>query len=75
MTASWAGVAQVWNVRERGLIGAAMHHGTRVMTAAFAPGGQSVLSASIDGTVKVWDAKTGQQKCKPMTHSTRCAYG
>jgi WD40 repeat protein len=36
--------------------------------AGFSPDGQRVLTASDDGTARVWDARTGQALGEPMEH-------
>jgi WD40 repeat protein/tRNA A-37 threonylcarbamoyl transferase component Bud32 len=36
-------------------------HGGQITSVAFNPNGQRLASGSIDGTVKVWDAATGQE--------------
>jgi len=36
-------------------------HGARVWSIAFAPDGQTLASASLDGTIRFWDVATGRQ--------------
>ena len=38
------------------------HHGSAVRSVCFSPNGKRLASAGTDGTVKVWDAETGQEK-------------
>ncbi|MEC7118520.1 MAG: hypothetical protein VXW65_01275, partial [Pseudomonadota bacterium] len=35
-------------------------HSSVVMSAAFSPGGENIVSASDDKTVRVWSAETGE---------------
>jgi tetratricopeptide (TPR) repeat protein len=42
-----------------------------VLTAHFSRDGASVLTASDDGTARLWDARTGQPLAEPMRHSSR----
>jgi WD40 repeat protein len=52
--------AQVWNAESRTLE-LSLHHGDIVFQAEFTPDGARIVTAGADGTVKVWDAKTGEQ--------------
>lgn len=47
-----------------------MRHGDEVQDAEFSPDGTRVVTASVDGSARIWDAKTGKQlNAKPMTHA------
>jgi WD40 repeat protein/tetratricopeptide (TPR) repeat protein len=46
---------------------------TQFSWGTFSPDGRRVLSKSLDWTVRVWDAATGQLLCDPMRHPDRCA--
>jgi WD40 repeat protein len=69
VTAGDDGTVRVWDASS-GRVVAAMHEGTRgenyayggnvITDASFSPDGTKVLTASLDGTVKEWDARTGQ---------------
>ncbi len=43
-------------------------HGGSVTAGNFSPDGQRVLTASEDGTARVWDSRTGQLVCPPLRH-------
>lgn len=47
----------------------AFHHAAAVRTASFSPDGLRVLTASDDGTARVWDVKTGRAVTPPLRHS------
>ncbi|HEX8106472.1 MAG TPA: WD40 repeat domain-containing protein, partial [Kofleriaceae bacterium] len=51
--------AQVWNADSRTLE-LSLPHGNIVYQAAFTPDGAQIVTAGADGTVKVWDARTGR---------------
>jgi WD40 repeat protein len=42
-----------------------------VWSAAFSPDGTRVVTASVDGTARVWDAATGQPVTRPLAHQAR----
>ena len=46
-------------------------HKARVTAVSFSEGGDQVLSASLDGTARLWDARTGQL-LRVLTHSEPC---
>jgi WD40 repeat protein len=41
-----------------------------VSNAAFSPDGKTVITASYDGTARLWDATSGQPRSAPMRHSS-----
>ncbi|SAL51110.1 WD domain-containing protein [Caballeronia cordobensis] len=43
-------------------------HTDRVYSAGFNPDGKRVVTASEDGTARIWDAETGKPLSTPMTH-------
>ncbi|MFP2961479.1 trypsin-like peptidase domain-containing protein [Myxococcus sp. 1LA] len=49
-------------------------HSARVTAVAFSEKGDRVLSTSLDGTAKLWDARTGQ-RLKTLPHSEPCTQG
>ncbi|YCM45744.1 protein kinase [Verrucomicrobiaceae bacterium 227] len=53
------------------LIGAPLKHKDRVTYVEFSPdpGGERVLTASRDGTARIWDASNGRQIGEPFEHS------
>lgn len=46
-------------------------HSERVSSVRFSPDGRHVLSASWDGTARLWDASNGQLAANPLKHSGR----
>jgi WD40 repeat protein len=47
---------------------AEFHHPQRIITASLSPDGQRVVTASEDGTARVWNARTGQPVTPPLKH-------
>jgi WD40 repeat protein len=45
-----------------------LEHRNRLNMAAFSPNGRSVVTASSDGTARVWDAATGAPRTPPLEH-------
>jgi WD40 repeat protein/serine/threonine protein kinase len=54
---------------------ALLEHAGRVRTAGFSRDGRTLMSASSDGTIRLWDASTGAARGDPLTHGSpvRCA--
>ncbi len=52
-------------------------HTNMVRSCAYSPDGQSIVSASLDNTLKVWDAQTGQERLSLIGHTDKvesCGY-
>ena len=45
-----------------------MTHGGSIAAAVFGRGGRRVLTASLDGTARVWEAATGRPISPPLRH-------
>ena len=45
-----------------------LRHDGQVWYAEFSPDGRLILTASLDGTARVWDAATGQPVTPPLRH-------
>lgn len=52
--------AKLWNAQSGMLI--AFFKGERIQSAGFSPDGKKVVTASMDGIVKIWDAPPAVQK-------------
>jgi eukaryotic-like serine/threonine-protein kinase len=55
-------------------VGAPLQHGKKVNYTEFSPDGRRVVTASLDSTARVWDARTGQPAGGPMLHSNAVRY-
>jgi WD40 repeat protein/tRNA A-37 threonylcarbamoyl transferase component Bud32 len=53
---------------------AQLQHGARIMTICFSPDGQRVLTASLDGVARMWDARTGRALFD-LTHARNIRLG
>jgi WD40 repeat protein len=42
-------------------------HSNSVFSVAFSPDGKHIVSSSLDETIRLWDAQTGQSALEPMT--------
>jgi WD40 repeat protein/Tfp pilus assembly protein PilF len=56
--------------REGNLVGDPVKHTKAITGLVFAPDGQSLASASEDGTARVWDVKTGKPRGFVVTHKS-----
>jgi WD40 repeat protein len=68
ITAS-SGTAQVWSAGGTP-IGKPLQHAGRVLWAGFSPDGERVMTASDDGTARIWDAGTGHESGSPLRHGS-----
>ncbi len=60
VTASWDGVASVWEVKSHNLLFPIQTNQSRLHAAAYSPDGSKIAIAGQDGTIKLWDVKTRQ---------------
>src|SRR5262249_42079233 len=67
------GLARVWETATGKPISPLLVHEQDVVTAAFGPGGDRVVTGSADATARIWDVRTGKQLTPPMRHRTRVA--
>ena len=55
------------------LVGTPMQHDSYIFSAQFSPDGRQVVTASKDGTARLWDAATGKAIGEPMKHDDEVA--
>jgi WD40 repeat protein/tetratricopeptide (TPR) repeat protein len=60
--------AHLWDLADGKPVGQPLAHKGGVTAVVFAPDGQSVLTASWDGTTQLWEAATGKPVGLPMRH-------
>jgi hypothetical protein len=58
----------VWDASTRQPVGAPLVHDGQVRDAAFSPDGALVVTASADGTARLWDATTGAPVGEALSH-------
>jgi WD40 repeat protein/serine/threonine protein kinase len=61
LLASGGAVARVWEVRTGRLLFTLKGHTKQVHRVVFSPDGSRLATASLDGSLRVWDAATGEQ--------------
>lgn len=61
--------ARFWNPATGERTGPALIHDRALQMARFATGGSRVVTASIDGTARLWDAGDGHSIFEPLPHS------
>lgn len=59
LTVGYATTAQVWDVRTSRIVGVPIVHNDIISSAVISPDGQSVVTASLDGTVRLSQLNTG----------------
>ncbi|MBK4731844.1 AAA-like domain-containing protein [Oxynema sp. CENA135] len=60
----WGGVVKIWN-RDGEFLQSFQAHSDRIIRVTFSPNGESLATASADGTVKLWDVRG---KVEPSRH-------
>jgi WD40 repeat protein len=61
LTASYDGLARLWDAKSGALLLQFRGHKAQVLSAQFSPDGSRVVTASYDGTARVWDASTAAE--------------
>jgi WD40 repeat protein len=61
--------AKFWEIGGGSQVSPPLHHRARISAISFSPNSQSVLTASWDGTGRIWNAKTGEPIGLPLEHS------
>jgi WD40 repeat protein/tetratricopeptide (TPR) repeat protein len=56
-------IAHIWDAATGNLHGVPLRHSRPIQTVTFSPDGRRLLTASTDGTARLWDVLT----CKPLT--------
>jgi WD40 repeat protein len=56
-----ASTISLWNLGAKRLVRNLAGHQKRVLSIAYAPDGKTLASASVDGTIRIWDVETGRQ--------------
>ena len=64
-----SGEARLWDLASGRSVGPVMVHSDPVCAVAFSRGGQTLLTASMDGLVRQWDRVTGERLSSPLRHS------
>ena len=66
LTASWDHTAQVWDAATGAALGPVMRHREQVNSARFEPKGPLIVTASDDGTARVWE---GDRSVRELRHA------
>ncbi|MFM2062804.1 MAG: hypothetical protein RLZZ507_2474 [Cyanobacteriota bacterium] len=64
------GTVEIWDVLTGTKWASCLGHTSSVNSVAFSPDGSMVVSGSLDNTVRLWDAKTGEAIAQPITGHT-----
>lgn len=62
------GIVVIRNGRDAIQSAPTLHHDTAVLSAAFSPDGQTIVSATLSGEAQVWDAKSGAPLGNDLVH-------
>jgi WD40 repeat protein len=68
-TASWDGVARVFDARNATLVSDHLRHGAGVRSSIFSPDGQRLATASFDNTARIWNPQTGEPVSPWLPHA------
>jgi WD40 repeat protein/tRNA A-37 threonylcarbamoyl transferase component Bud32 len=58
----------LWSTADGAAVGTPLRHGKLMSAALFSPDGASVLTGSLDGTARLWDAATGRPRGELLGH-------
>jgi hypothetical protein len=61
-------VVEFWKDGEKVDMPRRPHHDDQIRAVAFSPNGRLLLTASWDGTARLWDAATGEEQGRPFRH-------
>jgi WD40 repeat protein len=70
---SWGLSIDVWDLKNERMM-VYCRHSTSISSAIFSPDGKNIVSASMDGVIKVWDYYTGEQIGESMNAYTHRVY-
>ena len=68
MTASWDGVARLWDAASGEMVAALEGHEGMLTSAEFNSDGTHMVTASSDGTARLWDVATGEELHRLVGH-------
>ena len=62
ITGNFHGALRVWDLRASNILEASRQHSSRVIQVAITPDGRTAFSASVDGTLNIWEFQTGEKR-------------